>query len=229
MRYRFFDPLAPTTVYQRHLPHWQQENALYFITFRTADSLPHHVRATWIDDRDRWLRSRGVDVAAPGWRRRLDSLSSQDRRTYAATFGRFWQRQLDACHGSCPLRSDELRMIVSKSLLHFDGQRYSIVAFVIMPNHVHVLAGVRGRGALPGICSGWKKHSATLINRRLGRRGRFWQSESYDHLVRSPDNLLHLRDYILANPRRAGLPATDYTIYLGSPSLMSPVNDPLTE
>jgi putative transposase len=219
MHYRFFDPLADTTVGGGHLPHWEQENAYYFLTFRTADSLPAGVHAEWLADRHRWLRSHGIDPAAEDCSARVEHLPDAQRWEFASRFGRFWQRQLDACHGECQLREPTLRRMVAQSVLFFEGQRYSLVAFVIMPNHVHVLAGVNGRGALRDNCRSWKHFSATRINRELGRAGRVWQSESYDHLVRTPESLARFRDYIIANPRKAALAPDEYTLYVSDAPL----------
>jgi len=109
--------------------------------------------------------------------------------------------------------------MVAESVSHFDGQRYRLVAFIIMPNHVHVLVGVDGRGMLRRNCRSWKQFSAKRINRELGRSGRLWQSESYDHLVRTPESLARFREYIEANPRKAGLAPDDYTLYLAQEPL----------
>jgi len=55
---------------------------------------------------------------------------------------------LDSCHGRCLLKRPELATIVADSLLHFDGQRYRIGDFIVMPNHVHLLAVFRGAEAM---------------------------------------------------------------------------------
>ena len=219
MNYHFFDPTADTTVANRHLPHWEQENAYYFLTFRTADSLPAGVYAAWLADRDRWLRGHGIDPTSDDWMELVETLPDSKRHDFANRFTGFWQRHLDACHGACHLRNPALRQMVAESVSHFDGQRYRLVAFIIMPNHVHVLVGVDGRGMLRRNCRSWKQFSAKRINRELGRSGRLWQSESYDHLVRTPESLARFREYIEANPRKAGLAPDDYTLYLAQEPL----------
>ncbi len=219
MHYRFFDPAADTTVASGHLPHWEQENAYYFLTFRTADSLPAGVHAEWLADRHRWLCSHGIDPMSDKCGALVEQLPDAQRQEFTDRFARFWQRQLDACHGECHLRDPRLRRMVAESVLFFDRKRYSLVAFVIMPNHVHVLAGVNGRGTLQDNCRSWKHFSARRINRELGRTGRVWQSESYDHLVRTPESLGRFRDYIVANPQKAGLKPDEYTLYVSDAPL----------
>lgn len=79
-----------------------------------------------------------------------------------------------------------------------------------MPNHVHVLAGVSGRGELKKHCRHWKNFTAMQINKALGRSGQLWQWESFDHVVRTPASLEKFRDYILKNPIKASLKEGEY-------------------
>ena len=117
---------------------------------------------------------------------------------------------LDQGYGACPLRETDAAQIVANTLSHFDGDRYHLGDFVVMPNHVHVLVCLLGTIELESQCTSWKKYSATKINRLLNQRGRFWQEESFDHLVRSPEQFDYLRRYIRENPIKAGLPAGAY-------------------
>ena len=84
---------------------------------------------------------------------------------------------------------------------HFDGDRYHLGDFVIMPNHVHVLLTPLGGFTTVVIATSWKRFSARAINRILGNTGRFWQAESFDHLVRNAKQLDRIRAYIADNPR----------------------------
>jgi len=99
------------------------------------------------------------------------------------------------------LRQDEMRQIVENCLRHFPDVRYSLYAFVVMPNHVHVLfmpeEGFDGRG----IVQDWKSFSAKEINRALGKKGVVWQKESYDHLVRNVREFDRCRAYIRGNDK----------------------------
>src|SRR5205085_9010711 len=116
-----------------------------------------------------------------------------------------WMECLDEGHGACVLRHPELSAIVAESLLHHDERRYVLDDFVIMPNHVHVLVQFHSEGALQAQCRAWKHFTAGRINRQLGQSGRFWQVESFHHLVRSPEQFEFLRKYIANNPYAARL------------------------
>ena len=214
MTYNLFDPAADVDISSGHLPHWEQAGCYYFITFHTADSLPQSAREACREDRDRWLLGHGIDPAGPDWRARLAALAPAERRRFAARFTSVWQRHLDRGHGQCRLREPRLRSVVVETLQWFDGQRYGIEAFVVMPNHVHVLVGLPERGLLARQCRSWKQFSATRINALLRRRGAFWQTESWDRLVRSPESFERIRRYIVANPRTAGLEPWEYTLYV---------------
>jgi type I restriction enzyme R subunit len=77
--------------------------------------------------------------------------------------------------------------------------------FVVMPNHVHLLVGGLGRDRMLAQITSWKKWSAIQINKQLGLRGRLWQDESFDHLVRSEAAFDRFRRYIAENPAKAKL------------------------
>jgi REP element-mobilizing transposase RayT len=102
---------------------------------------------------------------------------------------------------------------VAENLRHFDGERYRLSEFVVMPNHVHLLVCLLGQTDLEKQCYSWKKYTATQINRVLGERGRFWHEESFDHLVRSPEEFEHLRRYIVENPQQARLQEGEYLLW----------------
>ncbi|HSQ54279.1 MAG TPA: transposase, partial [Gemmata sp.] len=103
-------------------------------------------------------------------------------------------------------------------LKYFDGQRYHLAAFVVMPNHVHLLLGLIGDNTTTGICYSWKKFTATRINRLLRRTGHFWQGESFDHIVRSPEQFDYLVRYIANNPAKAALKTGEFAHYQSEPS-----------
>ena len=111
-------------------------------------------------------------------------------------------RFLDDCRGACPFREPPARQVVVDVLHKLDGQPdgYALDAYVVMPNHVHVLVAPSGETGLSGITKVWKRVSAHWVNRLLGRRGALWQHESWDHMVRSPQYLEHYRRYIRENP-----------------------------
>lgn len=200
-----FDPEQDIAIVYRRLPHWSQAGAVCFITWRTFDSIPAPVLRQWLDERGQYLRRHGIDPSAADWRGQLNRLAPRIRNEFYRTFSDRWNDHLDACHGACVLRRPELSCIVADSLLHFDGQRYDLTDFVVMPNHVHVLVAFPDEESLLKQCESWKHFTATQINRRLGQKGRFWQQDGFDHLVRSQEQFDYLRRYIADNPRRAGL------------------------
>ena len=120
---------------------------------------------------------------------------------------------LDECHGACVLKRPQLSRIVADAMLHFDGRQYLVSDFVVMPNHVHVLVQFPDEGQLKRRCRAWKHYTARQINRLLQTGGRFWQVESFDHLVRSPEQFEYLRHYIRRNGPAAGLGSDEYHYY----------------
>jgi REP element-mobilizing transposase RayT len=214
MEHRVFDPAADVRRTVGRLPHWEQSGTYTFITFRTADALPRAARDAWADERDRWLWCHGIDPTTRRHAPAMASLSAPLRRDLAGRRAEFWQRQLDVGHGPCLLRRPHLRSFVTAVLRRLDGVRYDLEAFVVMPNHVHVLVGLGDAGSLRRECRAWKHLSATGINASLGRRGALWQTESWDHLVRSPESFDRIRRYIATNPAEARLGPDEYTLYV---------------
>jgi type I restriction enzyme R subunit len=189
----------------RHLPHWTQAGTLSFITWRTADSMPKEVVEQWVKQRASWLRIHGLDPTQAHWRRRLRTLSRDEQLDYHRRFTNRWLELLGDCHGDCLLRQRALAEVVGTSLRHFDGQRYLLTDYVVMPNHVHVLAAFPNEEGMLAQCESWKHYTATQINRATGRDGRFWQSDDFDHLVRSEEQFHYFRRYIADNLIAVGL------------------------
>jgi type I restriction enzyme R subunit len=210
LRIQVFDPNQEYTVIERRLPHWSQLGTICFITWRTWDSMPEPVLKTWLAARDAWLFRHGIDAHAADWRNRLEALGPRLFAQFQQLIADRWNEHLDDCHGACVLRRPELSQVVAKSLRHFDGERYELTDFVIMPNHVHLLAAFADDAAMLTQCESWKHFTATKINRLLGRKDRFWQQDRFDHLVRSVEQFDHYRRYIANNPSRANLPAGAY-------------------
>jgi putative transposase len=208
--FELFDPAAEVRVTAGSLPHWYQPGVTYFITFRTDDSMPQEVADRWYRERDDWLRRHGIDPGSATWKTRLGTLPDVAQREFNTTFSREWMAYLNQGRGECVLKRPELARVVTDNLLHFDQQRYHLADFVVMPNHVHLLVCLVGSTELEAQCYSWKKYTAGRINKLLGRSGRFWHEESFDHLVRSPEQFDHLRRYIADNPKAAGLGAGEY-------------------
>jgi putative transposase len=212
MAFTFLNPEAPVTITHGHLPHWDQEGATYFITWRTADSIPKEVWQHWQKERDDWLRSHGIDSRRKDWRSKLEELPEAARRDFRR-FTRSLEDELTACHGDCVLRCSTQAQIVADGLRHFDGNRYTLGDFVVMPNHVHLLVGALARNAMLKQVESWKKWTALKINEALGRKGRFWQDESFDHLVRSEAAFQKFRRYITDNPVKAKLRDGEFLLW----------------
>jgi hypothetical protein len=106
--FQLFNPYDDIRFTANRLPHWQQKGALYFVTFRLADSVPQHLRKQWESDREAWLR-----FYPPPW-------DAEIERAYHQRFSGAIERWLDAGHGSCVLRRNECAAVVAQALRHFD-------------------------------------------------------------------------------------------------------------
>lgn len=95
--------------------------------------------------------------------------------------------------------------IVATALRHFDGSRYRLLCWCVMPNHVHVVVQPAPSTNLSSVVHSWKSYTAQQINRLLGRQGTLWQREYYDHIVRSEVALGRIMVYVMNNPAKAGL------------------------
>jgi REP element-mobilizing transposase RayT len=213
MDFEFFDPAGELRITVGNLPHWFQPGVTYFVTFRTDDSLPAEVARLWYARRDEWLQRHGVSPRGANRSALVRRLPTAQQREFHNRFSRRFMAYLDRGYGACVLKRREPAGIVADNLTHFDGQRYQLGEFVVMPNHVHLLACLLGKTDLEQQCYAWKKYTATRINRALGQRGRFWHEESFDHLVRSPEEFEHLRRYIVENPQEARLHEGEYLVW----------------
>jgi REP element-mobilizing transposase RayT len=139
--------------------------------------------------------------------------TSEVEAEYHATFTEAIEQWLDAGDGACVLRDHAIARLVANALLHFDGQRYLMDAFVIMPNHVHALFRLVEPFRLESVLKSWKGFTAREINKRLGRRGKLWQDDYWDRLIRNESHWLKCRDYVFDNPPKANLPANEYLLF----------------
>lgn len=211
---RTFDPHDEYfVVARRDLPHWAQAGTIAFITWRTWDSIPKAVYVEWLRIRAGWLRKHGIDPDDQRWRDRVAELDRPAQIAFRQLLAERWEDSLDQCHGECVLRRPELATIVTNSLLHFDGDRYVMTDYVVMPNHVHLLAAFPTPESMLEQCDSWKHYTATQINRRLKRKGRFWEVDGFDHLVRSDAQFEYYRQYIADNPIRARVPEGEFAHY----------------
>jgi putative transposase len=211
--FELFDPKSDLRIERgANLPHWFQPGVSYFVTFRTEDSIPADISRRWHARRAAWLLNHGISMNETNWKDQLDQLTEHERREFHETFSRQYLESLDKGLGECVLRRSDLSEIVAASLLHFDNDRYHMGDFVVMPNHVHLMVCLLGETEIEAICTSWKRYSAKEINHALGRKGRFWQEESFDHLIRSVDQFEAIQQYIVSNPR--DLKTGEYQLYL---------------
>ncbi len=197
---KFFEPEAPIEKSQRDLPHWNQAGCIYFVTYRMGDSIPAEKLHELERERFLWLKQHPKPWNDATW------------TEYSKRFEGPVQQWLDAGHGSCVLRADELRDVVVESFHRFAGARYDLGDYVIMPNHAHVLVTPMEGFALKSILHTWKSFTAKAILKVCPEApGHFWQHESYDHIVRSPKQLAHYQHYIRENPLNARLKEGSYT------------------
>jgi putative transposase len=102
-------------------------------------------------------------------------------------------------------KSPEAASVVEDALLHFDGERYQVLAWCVMPNHAHVIIEQREGWPLAGIVHSWKSFSANAVNRALGRSGPVWVREYFDRFMRNNDHLSTTIAYVEENPVSTGL------------------------
>lgn len=185
-----------TYFYKRHLPHIQPAEAIYFITFRLYNSLPAHLILA--------LQQKYL------------ALSKEERSSKWFDYFEHFDRLLHEGATTPPLLSTPaVADIVSDTLRFWNGKRYDLAAYCIMPNHVHFVLDThrylvipysqRSPYPLTRIMESIKRHSARHGNLVLNRSGRFWQKESYDRVVRDGAELERVMRYIIENPVQAGL------------------------
>ncbi len=204
----YFDPRRSITKHERHLPHWQQGDVPCFVTWRLADALPQAKLRLWRYEREAWI------VAHPKpW-------DEPTEDTFHRRFSDKIDQWLDQGMGSCALRNPQASRSTAETLLHFNQQRYRMIALVVMPNHVHTLFQPIDPFSMVEILKSWKSFSARQANRILGRQGTLWQDEYWDRLIRSEAHFYRVIRYIQENPARANLREGEYVLWLeGMPGL----------
>src|SRR5205814_2156631 len=198
--FRAMDPRGDVRVTQRNLPHWQQEGATYFVTFRLADAVPTELLKEWKEEFETWKK-----FHPEPW-------DAKTKHEYQKKFQDGRDHWLDQGHGACLLKQSEIAEIVTNALRCFDRERYVLDAWVVMPNHVHVLLKPSAGHALPNILHSWKSFTAKEINRLRGSKGTIWQDETHDRIVRDLHELQRLRGYIRRNPEEAHLRPDEFVI-----------------
>ena len=189
----YFDHYGQIDVTENRLPHWQQGNVFVFVTWRLGDSLPQAKLIQWKEEKQIWLK------------RHPRPWNAKMAIRFHKRFSRRIEDWLDQGIGSCALQDPALASVVAESLHYFDGKRYELTSFVVMPNHVHVLFRPLGSHRIRKIVKTWKGFTAWEINRRTGNSGPLWQEDYWDRLIRTPLHFSKCVEYIRENPLRAGL------------------------
>jgi REP element-mobilizing transposase RayT len=179
-----------------HLPHWTCDEAIYHVVFRLDDSLPKSVV-------DSWRRERENIIATANQMGR--ALSEDEERRLAYLFSEKVERFLDESHGECLLKKPPVAEIVAKTLQFFEGERYTLHAWCVMPTHVHIVVEPAHDHQLQKIVHSWKSFTSHRINEMLERKGKLWRHEAYDHIIRSEKEYRFQLSYVLYNPAKAGL------------------------
>ena len=164
-----------------YLPHFDAAEITQTVTFRLADSLPQTVLERW----KRELTEGSATEADSVLRRRIE-------------------HYLDQGYGSCALRDARIAIVVQRSLLHFDGARYRLLAWVVMPNHVHLLLTPDSTWSLSQIMKHLKSYTSHQANKILGRTGQFWMEDYFDRYLRDSKHFANAISYIEKNPVKAG-------------------------
>jgi len=211
--------------YQRRLPHIVPPDATFFVTFRLVDSIPKAVLREY-RARKEWFESETERLA-----RAVNAESTEVAQHIARLeeFHRDWFRKFEdwldrAESGEKYLQQEAVATIVTNSLRFLDQQSYELIAYCVMPNHVHavfkpLLTAVELKAAsadsgrlyfisehpsLSRVMKSLKGFTAREANKHLKRHGAFWEAESYDHWVRDDVELDRIVTYVLNNPVKAG-------------------------
>ncbi len=169
-----------------YLPHFDCPGRIQSITFRLFDSVPVKQIARWKVELD-WHE--GMPASDP--------VVIKLRRLLAA--------YEDAGHGGCSLRDARIARTVRDALRFFDGERYRLLAFCVMPNHVHTLLETIDGHPVSEVMHSWKSFTSKEANKILKAQGEFWFPDYYDRFVRDETHLSNARRYIVLNPVKAGL------------------------
>ena len=192
--FRGLDADAPLRRYQRHLPHWRQTGATYFVTFRLADSIPQEHLQSLKRWRDLWEIENPPPRCEALWQKFASEITNRT------------ERYLDEGYGECVFALPDMAAEMSRSLLHFQNERYFTSAFTVMPNHVHLTLKPSEGFELEDILESIKGYVARRVNRRLSRTGKLFEQESFDRIVRDERHLFHCIQYIGNNAATAGIP-----------------------
>ena len=180
----------------RYLPHWTADGVIYHVRFRLADSFPAKIRKQLREEKDRILAVvRDEDPR----------LTRFDKKQLMKLYRVNVDLHLNEGYGSCWLARESIGQLVAHALKFFENERYKLLAWCVMPNHVHVVLQPGDKFKLGDIVHSWKSYTANKANVILKRTGSFWQREYFDRIIRDNDELISTIDYVWINPEKAGL------------------------
>jgi len=160
-----------------YLPHRDEPGLTQFITFHLADAFPRALRSEW---------------AAL-----LEIEDDRERRKQLEAY-------LDKGVGQCHLRRPEIGALVDATLRFHHGRWYDLLAWCVMPNHVHLLLKV-DTTPMSKIMAELKRYTAREANKALRRQGAWWADDYWDTFIRDSQHQLQARRYIENNPVKAFL------------------------
>ena len=200
----FFTKETEVHKFSHWLPHWRQSEKMYFVTFRLQDSVAQDQLRAWAAEKQIWESHHPQPWNEKVW------------NEYHERFTIRMEQYFDAGYGSCSLGKPAISEMVEKALRHFDGTRYQLGDFIIMPNHVHLLVRPAENESLEAVLHSWKSFTSKQANLTLGTTGSFWREEYFDHLVRNGAQYEKFQGYIRENPIKAKLKAGTYRLGRGT-------------
>ena len=165
-----------------YLPHFDGGEILQFVTLHLKDALPVKVIERW----------------------KMELAREKDDVKQKILF-RKCEKYLDAGYGECFLKIEVVAELVKNSLLYFDGNKYKLAGWVIMPNHLHLLFKPLNETSLTNIMHSFKSFTSQKANQLLNRKGKFWQEDYFNRFIRNYEHFEKTLNYIELNPVKAGL------------------------
>ena len=181
----YYNPEESLTITHGNLPHWNQQQKCYAVTFRLYDALPHHVVQSYLEE----------------WEKTFGKANPEDLSARQEWLRKRMMEYLDAGYGACWLRDGTVRRIVEEAFSYVDDHIARVHAYVIMPNHVHAVVETRPEVTIQMVMKRLKSFTAKRINHYLGLTGRVWQREYFDRIVRNDAHYQRTIQYIMSNPQ----------------------------
>jgi REP element-mobilizing transposase RayT len=209
------------TYYRRNLPHITPEGGLFFITARLTDTLPPHLLKEWQAKKEAEQQAVRAQYAKSDSNTGKQSLQiAEERKQLLTNIQKRYFKTVDdyldqAATGEKWLQQPAVAEVLQNKCHQYDKQYYNLLAYCIMLNHFHLLIDTDLQLSENAVHSEYtplskimnyiKGGSAFEANKILNRKGRFWQPESYDHLVRNEKEFYNIVRYIANNPVKARL------------------------